>query len=65
MVKWPPRHQGKIIRSFVEDNVLRMWRGFSYNPNVFRDRMIPGGRISGCTGIQNRRTESQRGETGM
>src|SRR5258708_25954318 len=60
-----PRHQGKIIRSFVEDNGLRMWRGFSYNPRVFRDRMIPGERIPGCTGTQNRRTESQRGETGM
>jgi hypothetical protein len=29
----------------VEDNGLRICRGFSYNPNVFRNRMFPGERF--------------------
>jgi hypothetical protein len=40
-----PTTPGKIIRTFVEDNGLRIWRGFSYNPKVFRDRMFPGGKF--------------------
>jgi hypothetical protein len=42
-----PAAQGKITRTFVEDNALRIWRGFSYNRKVFRNRMFSRWKVPG------------------
>jgi hypothetical protein len=52
MMRSGPAVQKRNIRSFVEDNGLRIERAFSYNPKVFRDRMIPGVRNPGRTGTK-------------
>jgi hypothetical protein len=36
--------------NFVKENGLQSGSRFTYNPNVFRDKAIPGGLILGCTG---------------
>jgi tetratricopeptide (TPR) repeat protein len=55
-------HQGF---NFVEDNVLRTWRGFSYNPNVFLDGESPVKRFWGSERGKKMCVDSERGETGM
>ncbi len=49
--------------SYNHSNALRIYVRFSYNPKVFRINVIPSRCPPGCTGVHNRDSEIERGES--